>query len=74
MEMKSEVSGSCCTIKGSKRGPVTEVKLVTPVITIDPVIDVVPFVALASPDSATVTDASPPAFSDCQARLCTFQI
>lgn len=74
MEMKSEVSGSCCTIKSSKPAPVTEAKLIPPVISVAPVINSVPVLASTSSDNKTPTDASPPALSDCQARLCTFQI
>jgi hypothetical protein len=74
MEMNSELSGSCCTIKSSRPAPVTESQLVPPAVSAEPVIAVVSLVASNSSDHATVTDSPPPLSSDSQTRLCTFQI
>lgn len=74
MQMKSELSGSCCTIKGSRPAPVTESQLVAPAVSAEPAIAVVSLVASNTSDHTAVTDSPPPLSSDSQTRLCTFQI
>lgn len=74
MNLKSENSRPCCTIRSSKPAPVTESKTVAPVASVEPATVSVPLVSTANGYPTVAFEASSPPIIDSQARLCTFQI